>query len=135
MSDAFQDALRRSGLRATPGRVRVLSILREAGRPLTHGDVMTLASNGSDRATVFRVLLDLVEVGLACRIELGDRLYRFEATTDAGGRPEHAHFICTQCAGVACLSGVELVAKRGKLRRIARQKLEIQLRGVCDACA
>lgn len=137
MSDSVPlvEVLRARGLRATPGRTRVLGILREANTPLTHADVMALASSDSDQATVFRVLMDLVEVGLACRIELGDRLYRFEATSDASGRPEHAHFICTRCADVACLSGVELVAKRGKLRRIARQRLEIQLRGVCDACA
>jgi hypothetical protein len=33
------------------------------------------------------------------------------------------------------LSGVELVVKRGKLRRIARRRFEIQLRGVCEVSA
>ena len=135
MPASLQDVLRAHGLRATPGRERVLGILRGEARPLTHAEVVALASSGSDQATVFRVLLDLVEVGLACRIELGDRLYRFEATNAESGRPDHPHFVCTRCADVACLPGVELVAKRGKLRRIARQKVEIQLRGVCDDCA
>ena len=39
MPASIRDLLRKSGLRCTPGRMSVLRILFDAGRPMSHGQL------------------------------------------------------------------------------------------------
>ncbi len=106
-----------------------MQVLTEAGRPLSHAEVFELvAAQGYDRATVYRNLIDLVDVGLAVRRDLGDHVWRFELDA-ARHSGDHAHFLCAECGTVACLP-------RGavKVRGVARVT-EVHVRGICDACA
>jgi len=132
--------LRSAGLRRTAPRIAVLQRLESAVTPLSHGDIAErLAPLGFDRATVYRNLMDLVEAGLVTRADLGDHVWRFEVVAGTG-KPhaiEHAHFLCTDCGDVACLpdSAVKVVAVRGAPRAVGKASVEVQLKGVCDACA
>lgn len=86
----------------------------------------------ADRATWHRNLADLVEVGLARRFDVGDRIWRFESTTLS----PHAHFVCAGCARVDCLDDIDLVVGRARVPRALRQhRVEIALRGRCDTCS
>lgn len=140
MSDTFdsvRDEIRRKGLRATPARVTTLLTLRRATSPQTHAEVSDqVAHGGIDKATVFRNLNDLAEVGLVRRGVLGDHVWRFEAVRDVGDQPGgHPHFLCVDCGTVSCLDDVRLTA--GSLRRSAEvgEITEILLRGHCNDCA
>ena len=63
-------AVRAKGLRATPSRLAVLELLRASDSPMSHGDVADrLANQAWDRATIYRNLTDLAEVGLARRTD------------------------------------------------------------------
>jgi Fur family ferric uptake transcriptional regulator len=132
--------LRSAGLRRTAPRIAVLQRLESAVTPLSHGDIAErLAPLGFDRATVYRNLMDLVEAGLVTRADLGDHVWRFELVGDRS-KPhaiEHAHFLCTDCGDVACLpdSAVKVVAVRGAPRAVGKASVEVQLKGLCDACA
>ncbi|PAY15521.1 Fur family transcriptional regulator [Rhodopirellula sp. SM50] len=135
-NDPLKDEIRRSGLRATPARMATLNLLRKSGSPLTHAEVSEqVADRGIDRATAFRNLNDLAEVGLLRRTELGDHVWRFEAvrgkSKDGAGHP---HFLCVDCGTVSCLDDVKLTA--GSLRQSSKvgEITEILLRGHCNEC-
>jgi Fur family ferric uptake transcriptional regulator len=130
-------ALRDAGLRATPSRISVLHLLRSAGSPASHSEVVAkLSSQAWDPATIYRNLTDLSDVGLARRIDVGDHIWRFEAITGNHQASAHPHFVCTECGTVECLPQLEYVVTRAKAPRAIRQKrVEVQVRGVCDACA
>src|SRR5687768_5216424 len=101
----LRQKLRDSGLRATLPRIAVMQQLLAARAPLSHGEVAEkLAHEGFDRATVYRNLIDLSDVGLLRRSDIGDHVWRFElVTSEEHGQAEHPHFICSGCGAVECL--------------------------------
>jgi Fur family transcriptional regulator, ferric uptake regulator len=135
--DELRSAVRGKGLRATPSRLAVLELLRSSDTPMSHGDVADrLASQTWDRATIYRNLTDLAEAGLVRRTDVGDHVWRFEAVSGEHAVDAHPHFVCTECGTVECLPELELsVRARGKPPRAVKQRqVEVQLRGLCDAC-
>jgi Fur family ferric uptake transcriptional regulator len=133
------DALRAAGLRRTSPRIAVLQRLEAATGPVSHGEIAErLSPLGYDRATVYRNLMDLVEVGLVTRADLGDHIWRFELVRGgAKAHAEHPHFLCTDCGDVACLpdDAVRIVSSRGVPRAAVRNDVEVQVKGRCDSCA
>lgn len=133
--ETLRAAVRNAGLRATPSRIAVLHLLRSAGSPVSHGDVVAkLASQAWDPATIYRNLTDLSDVGLARRTDVGDHVWRYEAI-HGHQTAAHPHFVCTECGSVECLPDLDYVLTRAKAPRAVRLKrVEVQLRGPCDAC-
>ena len=111
----------------------MLELLRTNDVPMSHGDVADrLSASSWDRATIYRNLTDLAEVGLVRRTDIGDHIWRFEAVN---GDHEHPHFVCTECGTVECLPEIELAVRRAKAPRAVKQrKVEVHVRGLCDAC-
>lgn len=130
--------LRTAGLRATSARAAVLRCLIEADAPMTHAEVCErLSLLGYDRATLYRNLMDLTDVGLATRTDLGDHLWRFEiAGRDRHDESAHPHFVCSSCGEVRCLpeEAVDVKPLRGVPRSLKSKNVEIQIRGVCNSC-
>lgn len=134
----LKELLRGAGLRATAARAAVLRCLIDAAAPMTHGDVCeSLSSLAYDRATLYRNLMDLTEVGLATRTDLGDHLWRFEL---AGRRHHdesaHPHFVCRECGDVSCLpeDAIAVKAVRDAPHSLRNNDVEIHIRGVCNDC-
>jgi Fe2+ or Zn2+ uptake regulation protein len=129
------DILRASGLRSTSGRRDVLRMIESSKLPLSHSDVMQrLPPSVANRATVYRILNELARVGLARRVDVGDRVWRFSAAT----RPSSttfAMFTCTQCHAARQLLEVELRLPRRAPLALRRGAIQIHLRGACDDCA
>jgi Fur family ferric uptake transcriptional regulator len=135
-----RSALQAAGLRVTPGRLAVLELLSQAPQPLTHGEVMEhLGSDRFDRATVYRNLTALSDVGLLHRMDIGDHRWRYELTASDSGTPtgtdgvSHPHFICTDCGTVRCLDGSVSLDALG-VHQSSRRPVEVQLRGLCEDC-
>jgi Fur family ferric uptake transcriptional regulator len=128
-------AVRSKGLRATPPRLAVLELLRACDAPVSHAEVADrLASRAWDRATIYRNLIDLAEAGLVRRTDVGDHVWRFEVVRDDHDAA-HPHFVCTECGTVECLPELELATRRARAPRAVRQRqVEVQVRGLCDAC-
>jgi len=129
--------IRGHGLRATGARIAVLVVLHEAAGPLTHEQVMgTLTEGAYDKASVWRILADLAEAGLLRRMDLGDRIWRYELL-DACRTvvDDHPHFLCEECGEVSCLPPLRIEALDGQLPA-ALQGAEFQLRvtGRCARC-
>src|ERR1044072_4695625 len=112
--ETLRAAVRDAGLRATPSRIAVLHLLRSAGSPVSHSEVVAkLASQPWAPATIYRNLTDLSDVGLARRTDLGDHVWRFEAITSHQA-PAHPHFVCTECGTIECLPDLEYVVTCSK---------------------
>ena len=110
--DNVRARLRAAGLRCTAARLWVMQQLIEATSPVTHADVaQTLASQGFDRATIYRNLVELTEAGLVSRIELGDHVWRFELKRPGKTEKDHPHFVCVDCGEVSCLPAVSVNIK------------------------
>ncbi len=138
----LKSELRARGLRATAARAAVYEVLLAAGGPVTHADVCDkLESAAFDRATIYRNLVDLAEVGLARRSDLGDHLWRFELAnrTHDEHQPSdaaHPHFVCTECGTVECLpdGAVTVAPVKGAPRALKKARVEVQVRGTCNDC-
>lgn len=135
LADA-RSQLREAGLRCTPARIRVLTHLAAARKPLSHAEVAeALAPDGFDKSTVFRCLVQLSEAGLAAALDLGDQVRRFEWRSPAEG-PGHAHFMCVDCGAVECLDDyVVAVSNRRSGRPLAGHDItESLFKGHCRKC-
>jgi Fur family ferric uptake transcriptional regulator len=138
--DELRAAVRARGLRATPSRLAVLDMVRGTEAPVSHGEVADrLASQAWDRATIYRNLTDLAEVGLLRRTDVGDHVWRFEAIEHEASA--HPHFVCTECGTVECLPEIELTLRRPEPSRrvrapraVKQRQVEVHVRGLCDAC-
>ncbi len=84
-----------SGRRLTTPRKAVLDALGRAGGPLTIEEIWEAVPDVG-RATVFRTVKLLLELGLICRVVLENGSVRYvPATPD-----HHHHFICSGCGAV-----------------------------------
>ena len=132
----MQSRIRAAGLRCTAARLAVLKELSRAQSPLTHADVSErLVSQGIDKATVFRNLVDLVDAEILSRTELGDHVWRFEVRgpgTEA--EQAHPHFVCLDCGGVTCLSDLDFDAPSRRATSRVGEIKEILIKGVCVEC-
>jgi Fur family transcriptional regulator, ferric uptake regulator len=134
-----QTLLRGAGLRSTESRVAVLQHLGTQEAPVSHADLCrALESDGFDRATLYRNLIDLTEVGLVTRTDLGDHVWRFELKQRDGDHVvSHPHFVCSDCGTVSCLPGVAVRIVRGKRapKSLATKNVAIQITALCDDCS
>lgn len=132
--------IRATGARVTPARVQVLSLLRSAYGPLSHGEIEAyLRANAAlpalriDRVTLYRVLDWLNETGLAHKAADTDGIFRFSAAKPNVEHTRHAHFRCFSCGSVFCLDAP--APKSPTLPegfRLASVKLDIS--GECPSC-
>lgn len=137
--DELRAQIRAAGLRGTAARLAVLSELYEAHSPLTHAEVAErLSARGFDRTTIYRNLVELVEVNIVSRVEVGDHVWRFEVRRQDDASPgEHPHFLCVDCGEISCLTDVDVKITNlssGK-RRSVGEITEVLLKGHCGRCA
>jgi len=137
--DVLQARLREAGLRSTAPRIAVLRQLMGTKAPVSHAELCAeLKRHHLDRATIYRNLIDLAEVGLVSRVDLGDHVWRFELKAKDGEHDggSHPHFVCTDCGTVSCLTDVAVRIVRGKRapRSLATKNVAIQITAKCDAC-
>ncbi len=141
-ADEIRDRIRATGLRVTAPRVAVIQQLQGAQAPVTHAELAaTLASQGWDRATIYRNLTDLTEAKLVQRTDVGDHVWRFElareSKSDEHADARHPHFVCGDCGEVQCLplDTVHVTGGRGLPKSLKGGTVEIQVKGLCDRCA
>lgn len=133
------EILHAAGLRRTPVRAGVVSLLSKSKRPLSVQDIVDQLPDGTDVVTVYRTLNTLVKKKLARKVRGEDRSWRFETTADKSqGTHAHAHFVCDECGTVECLPEMELpdvsrkTATLGKGYAVTKQ--EVTLHGTCPKC-
>jgi Fur family ferric uptake transcriptional regulator len=127
-----RDRLRAAGLRATPARLAVLQVLELSQHGVSHAELVEQLSDW-DATTLYRNLTDIVRVGLARRVDLGDHVWRYHRM-GAEHQGEHPHFTCVECGETQCLPALQWTAGGNAPRAVAAMDVDVQLRGVCDHC-
>jgi Fur family ferric uptake transcriptional regulator len=100
-------------------------------------DALRAGGRRVGRATVYRVLDELDDLGLVTRIEIGDGLTRYEAVFPNGAQHHH-HLVCDDCGKLTPFTDDEL---ERAIRRVARREAfaindhDVTLHGSCPDCA
>lgn len=92
------DKLRSRGFRLTKQRRAIMEAVQRERRHLTAEEIAADVLRHEphvNRATIYRTLRWLCEVGLLRSIDIGDGRRRFEAANEH----EHHHLICRACGG------------------------------------
>jgi Fur family ferric uptake transcriptional regulator len=130
-----RSVLKGSGLKATPPRIKVLEIFQRAEpRHLSAEDVYkVLVDEGSEigLATVYRVLMQLAQVGLLtrCRFETGKAVFELDRGT------HHDHLVCLGCGRVDEFYDAEIEARQREVARASGfglQEHALALYGLCS---
>lgn len=137
MMGVFRASLREHGLPVTQQRESVARVLFESTRHLSAEDVeRQLRDRGENvgKATVYRTLNLLVEVGLATEHDFDEGFKRYEANV---GPARHDHLICTSCGEVVEFEHEGLqelqreIAEREGFETVSRQ---LKIYGLCRSC-
>ena len=129
--------LKHHGMRATAQRIAVLFVLHEQQGPLSHEGVMAQLEPGLyDKASVWRVLSDVANAGIVRRMDLGDRVWRYELYDDCRTVDDrHPHFLCEQCGEVTCLPPLEVRTRDGRVpKKLLSADFHIRIAGNCGEC-
>jgi Fur family ferric uptake transcriptional regulator len=130
------EILKGKGLRCTPGRVRVLRALVEAGGPLSQSEIMErLRGARLDRVSVYRALDSFVAAGIVHRVFTEGRIWMFETADRCGADHCHPHFTCRVCHRTTCLTDVAVPLVKGLKRGFVSERQRVHIQGVCPGCA
>lgn len=124
------------GQRKTQQRDVIHRVIREAGGPMTVGEIHEAAQEdlgGLGIATVYRTVNLLAEAGMIQAVTLPDGQTRYEAA-DLG---HHHHFHCRACGRVFDLPGCVVAIDDGDTLPGGYQveEHEVTFIGLCPACS
>jgi Fur family ferric uptake transcriptional regulator len=132
-------ALMQAGYRRGGARRAILELLDEQRCALSAIQIQEALARGNrdvSRASVYRVMEELEEIGLLQRVEVGDGIVRYEAVRS--GPDHHHHLVCDHCGRLepftddALERAIRRLSDRVPLRV---SEHEIVIHGACDACA
>jgi len=131
-----EEMIRHTGDRITSGRIRVLGILLAEKQAISHHEIEERMgdNNTLNRVTLYRILEWLNKKGLAHRVISGDRKWRFR-TNIYTGLHQHAHFKCSRCTTVICLSDIKTQYSCPLPPGYQSQEVELTVKGLCAECA
>src|SRR4051794_14416519 len=130
--------LAEAGFRRGGARSAIIGLLDDQACALSAYDIedaLREDRRGVARASVYRVLDELVGLGLVARIEVGQGAARYEAARPGGHH--HHHMVCDRCGEGQPFADDELERVVGRLAgRVAFDvaEHEVVLRGSCAAC-
>jgi Fur family ferric uptake transcriptional regulator len=130
--------LAEAGYRRGGARSALIALLDSQPCALTAFDIERDLRDGGrsvGRASVYRVLDELVSLGLVDRVEVGQGIARYEPAR--GEAHHHHHMVCERCGDVLPFEDDELERTIGRLAdRVAFDVAEhdIVLRGACSSC-
>jgi len=124
-----------AGLRRTPWRVRILSLLLQLRRPVSHGQIMGKLGARADRVTVYRTLDAFVRSGLVHRVLVGRRMHLYETADRCTKHACHPHFTCRACGRTTCMTELAPPRVRGRRKGYVFERQRVLIEGLCPACA
>lgn len=129
--------LRERGERVTSARRAVLQVLDDAREHLCAEDIVErvdLAEPGVHRATVYRSLQSLAELGVVAHTHVpgGATIYHLRRAT---GHPAHAHLQCSVCSRFFDIPAGWLDELGVRLRRELGFELDAQHAALLGTCA
>lgn len=127
----LKELIRQQGKRSTGARLAVLDCLQRAPAPLSHNELTEkLEQQGHQRASIYRNLMDLIDLELVTRFDAGDHTWRYEFR-----QPSHPHFLCTNCGTVRCVGDINLKPTQLSDPSEIGTVSEVLIKGQCRECA
>jgi Fur family transcriptional regulator, ferric uptake regulator len=133
------DALSAAGYRRGGARRAILELLDEQSCALSAieiEDALLARKREVSRASVYRVMDELEEIGLVQRVEIGQGMVRYEPVREGPGH--HHHLVCDHCGRLEPFTddGLERAIRRLSDRLPLRvSEHEIVIHGACETCA
>jgi Fur family ferric uptake transcriptional regulator len=129
----FKTQLRKNNLKATPARLNILDVFEHAKRPLSVSEISDKLES-SDKATVYRNIDSLQNLGIIKQIRFQDRQAYYEINNT-----HHHHVICKKCGKIRDIESCKIILS-GKNTLINSDFTEItdhslEFYGICNACA
>lgn len=121
------------GYRVTAPRLKVLAEIADAGDQFSAEEIAARL-RGVGRATVFRTLKLLVEMGVLCRVLLDDGTLRYRWSQ----RGHHHHLVCAECGAVedfTVCDVTDLVREFTRLKNFTVEGHWLEVYGRCGRCA
>jgi len=130
-----RDTIRGKGLRITPARLAVFSILSDSEKPLDISNIIAQISKrhvDADQATIYRIIDNFMKKDLITKLQFQERKFYYEVKGE-----EHHHAICTKCGRIEDISTcnikrLEREIEKDKGFTVSQHSLEFY--GVCSRC-
>jgi Fur family ferric uptake transcriptional regulator len=123
-------------LYCTGGRVAILTVLMEAGKPLSQDQIARRSGkNHFDKVTIYRTLESLLGVGLVHKVLIDKRARHFELSRNCTESQCHPHFTCTSCGDTTCLTEISLPMAKSPHKGFVIHRQQVRLEGLCPTCA
>jgi len=120
----------------TAGRVAILTVLMNAGKPLSQDQIARRSGKKHfDKVTIYRTLESLLSVGLVHKVFIDKRARHFELAHNCTERQCHPHFTCTSCGETTCLTEISLPMAKSPHKGFVIHRQQVRLEGLCPACA
>ena len=138
-AESASRALSDAGYRRGGARRAILELLDEQTCALSAVEIERALSDRRrevSRASVYRVMEELEEIGLVQRVEIGQGIVRYEPVRHGHGH--HHHLVCDRCGRLEPFTdeGLERAIRRLSERLPAQvSEHEIVLHGACEDCA
>ena len=134
MSDleALTLKLEARGYRVTPSRRAVIAAVLQQSNHFTVEELLQRC-RGAGRATVFRTVRLLSEMGVICRVLMEDGSLHYRVSQ----RGHHHHLVCTACGQVQDLDDCSVTDVVRELSRASGYEIEghwLEFYGRCQSC-
>ncbi|MGA2321087.1 MAG: Fur family transcriptional regulator [Solirubrobacteraceae bacterium] len=133
-------ALSDAGHRRGSARRAILELLDAQACALSAveiGEALSRRGRDVSRASVYRVMEELEEIGFLQRVEIGQGTVRYEALRQGAGH--HHHLVCDRCGRLEPFTdeALERALRRvsERLRPRGASEHEIVIHGACERCA
>ncbi len=134
--ETIEEHLRRNGLKATRGRVAILSTLQKKCVPMSVAEISVSLPVKINQTTIYRTLEVLMESGDIRQVELGHAHSHYEIVK---GTSHHHHIICKSCGKI---EDVHICGQKDLERSVLKKSKSfhiiknhaLEFFGVCDHC-
>lgn len=129
----YQQLLKSKGLKSTPQRVMVLSMIANGG----HIDIDQLSKESKiigmsiPLTTLYRILGELSSVGILHTVTLSGEKTKYEIA-----KGDHPHFLCEQCGQLedlqVAMNDIVTIAQNACAH--STRSVSVMLHGICQNC-
>ena len=129
---SLNESLEQQGYRLTAPRIRLLDAIVRVPGHFTAEDISAVTPSVG-RATVFRTIKLLVELGAVCKIALADGTPRYRLASQS----HHHHLICVRCGGSQDFARCDVDDVIARLQKATGYHVlghRIEIYGVCSTC-
>ena len=136
--EKYTEMLRRQGLKVTPQRLELISLLAQLKRPMSAHEIKAKWKQGDiDTVTLYRALDALVDASIVRRVDLQHGHTDYELVMPG---EHHHHLVCTSCGTIEDFAGcpgknMEKLALKSSSKFAALREHSLEFFGTCKACA